>query len=642
MFIFSGPKKPKKMSKYMLMCLSLLYSISSTAQSTLTINNYALSAPNAYDNLDNPTPVNGVVTIAVNDPNQDAYLSTLILEGDGTYINAGDDLIIDGNGISQIVFNYDVVESSSGRTISIKNCGKVHFNSGVFTSTGSNGPITLIIGDDNVSSSSGVTTLEFDKEPVLNGGVYEISVGTIINNVSDLTFPAIDHDTYSKVKFSSWSSSSTQTPIFQTFVSNDGDRMICSPTTNGFTSASAANSGTSVTMTTSNLYVYDATDGDWDSNPTTTSAGTGFFGFVGSGTNTTGVFLASSPALISFEGTPNASHTHNLGYASNAATGGSGDGWNLIGNPYPATIDWSTVSLTNVNNAIYIWDPNTELYRYYVSGTAPSGTYIGSSISAFIPPMQSFWVQATASGASIATTSELNTTIKSTPTTYKTMPDNLIVSLVNVTDTMMQDVFWIKNVASTSLEFEGVEDAWKYKNPNMPSIYTTDSLGEGIAINSIDLSTQHFVPFNIETQLGGDYTLSLEEIVVNPNAYQVYLLDLELNTSHDLSSGSATLTLDSTTLYEDRFALFATTNSTVGLEDLNPSLPWSTKVTGEGIEVVVDHKEVRYELIDLNGRILSSGTFDTKEFIPVQTAGIKVLRVWCAEGSAVRKFNVIK
>jgi len=247
------------------------------------------------------------------------------------------------------------------------------------------------------------------------------------------------------------------------------------------------------------------------------------------------------------------------------------------------------------------------------------------------------------SGGSISQiTSKDNSTVKANPTALKTVPDNLILVLQNTGDSSMYDVSWIKNVSNTSIEFEGTEDAWKYKNPNKPNVYFTDSLNEGIAINSIDLSNYHYIPFTIETHMGGSYTLDLEKVVVNPNAYQVYLLDTELNTTHDFSSGVATLSLDSATIYDDRFALFATTSSTVGLDDLNPSLDWTAVANSEGISVSLDQLSVQYELIDINGRTLSKGGFDYGTFIPVESAGVKILRVWCAEGSAVKKFNVIK
>jgi hypothetical protein len=645
-----------------LMILSLFIASSHVVMSqTLTINNENLTTDGqalqgdfsnlnsaAYSNVTTST-TNNTVTVEVINNSVSASISRVILEGGGNYISPGDDLIIDGKGIPQIVMNADVTENtSSGRTITLTNTGKVHFNSGVFTSSGSNGPINIVIGEDGMSSS-GVGTLEFDKEPSLNGGIYRIAAGTIIDDVG-VTFPS-NANGHSKVKYTTWSASSNGTPTFQTYVPNDGDKMICSPTDNGFTTVSATNtSGGSITINTSNLYYFNASTASWSTSPsssTLTTAGKGFFGWVGSGTNTTGQFLASSPAIISVTGDPNESFTYSLGYTTTVATGASGSGWNLLANPFPATLNWFGMSslLTDVNNAIYLWDPSDNTYDYWVNGvSAPSGSLAGGSISnGLVAPMQSFWVQATSVSASIGQiTSEDNSSMKNTASVYKTAPDNLILVLQNTGDSSMYDVSWIKNVTNTSLEFEGAEDAWKYKNPNKPSIYTTDSLDEGMAINSIDLTNHHYIPFTIETYLGGTYTLNLEEVVTNPNAYQVYLLDTELNTTHDFSSGAATLSLDSATIYDNRFALFTTTSSTVGLDDLNPALDWTTVTTSEGISVSVEQESVQYELIDINGRTLNQGGFDYNTFIPVESAGVKILRIWCAEGSAVKKFNVIK
>jgi len=445
------------MKKFVLLYLSIGISLIAHGQATLTIDNYT-DPDDVYANLLTPTTdQNGTVTIKVNVNTTNATLATSVLMAGGNGYSAGDDLIIDGNGISQIIMESDVTEASaSGRTITITNTAKVHFNGGAFKSTGSNGPLTIVIGEDAMTSS-GVSVLEFDEEPALNGGIYRIAAGTIIDDVG-VTFPS-NASGYSKVKYTTWSASSSSTPTFQTYVPNDGDKMICSPTDDGFTSVSAKNtSGGAVSINTSYLYHFTASTASWATSPssaTLTTPGIGFFGWVGSGTNTTGQFLASSPAIISVTGDPNESFTYSLGYTTTVASGASGSGWNLLANPFPAPLNWVGMSslLTDVNNAIYIWDPSDNTYDYYVNGvSAPTGSLAGGSISGYVAPMQSFWVQATSGSASIGQiTSEDNTTIKQNPSVYKTAPDNLILVLQNTGDSSMYDVSWIKNVSNSSI-----------------------------------------------------------------------------------------------------------------------------------------------------------------------------------------------
>lgn len=70
-------------------------------------------------------------------------------------------------------------------------------------------------------------------------------------------------------------------------------------------------------------------------------------------------------------------------------------GWNLVGNPFAATIDWddgANWTKTNVESAIYIWDPAANggdgeyLTWNGISGTLPN--------NGLIAPFQGFWVKA--------------------------------------------------------------------------------------------------------------------------------------------------------------------------------------------------------------------------------------------------------
>jgi len=70
-------------------------------------------------------------------------------------------------------------------------------------------------------------------------------------------------------------------------------------------------------------------------------------------------------------------------------------GWNLVGNPFAATIDWDgSWTKTNVDGSIYVWDPSASSYKTW-NGTA--GT-LGDGI---IAPFQGFWVKANAAVPSL-------------------------------------------------------------------------------------------------------------------------------------------------------------------------------------------------------------------------------------------------
>ncbi|MCH8548455.1 MAG: T9SS type A sorting domain-containing protein [Balneolaceae bacterium] len=64
-------------------------------------------------------------------------------------------------------------------------------------------------------------------------------------------------------------------------------------------------------------------------------------------------------------------------------------GWNLVGNPYGASIDWNSSSWTrtNIDETIYIWDPNTNQYQTWNGVT-------GDITDGIIAPFQGFWIKA--------------------------------------------------------------------------------------------------------------------------------------------------------------------------------------------------------------------------------------------------------
>lgn len=93
-------------------------------------------------------------------------------------------------------------------------------------------------------------------------------------------------------------------------------------------------------------------------------------------------------------------------------TAAADSGWNLVGNPFAATIDWDDApnwTKTNVESTIYIWDPAANggdgeyLTWNGVTGTLPN--------SGLIAPFQGFWVKASDAAPVLKVNKEAKTTL---------------------------------------------------------------------------------------------------------------------------------------------------------------------------------------------------------------------------------------
>ncbi|WP_345233573.1 hypothetical protein, partial [Hymenobacter saemangeumensis] len=110
------------------------------------------------------------------------------------------------------------------------------------------------------------------------------------------------------------------------------------------------------------------------------------------------------------------------GPVSYAVTRGSmsNSGWQLIGNPYPAPIDWdvvrSTGMLTGIEDAIYVHKPTgryTGSYAAYVNGIGSNGGVKD------LASMQGFFVRATQPTGAVSFTNAARHTSYTAPTVFR-------------------------------------------------------------------------------------------------------------------------------------------------------------------------------------------------------------------------------
>lgn len=203
-------------------------------------------------------------------------------------------------------------------------------------------------------------------------------------------------------------------------------------------------------------------------------------------------------------------------------------GFNLIPNPYPSAIDWDAASgwsLTNVNDAIYVWNS--------ASTTANYGSYVGTTstngVTNIIPVGQSFFVHANTASPSISMNNSVrvhnNTAFMKSGQALNPHELHLFAQSNGVTDEIA-----IRFASDATENFDGHADAYKFSNgldtPQLSSL-TTD--GTQLSINSLPFTDGDvLVPLNFSLTHAAEVTFNATGIEsFNPNA-TLYFEDTEL------------------------------------------------------------------------------------------------------------------
>lgn len=206
-----------------------------------------------------------------------------------------------------------------------------------------------------------------------------------------------------------------------------------------------------------------------------------------------------------------------------AIQGGAADnGWNLVANPYAATINWEAADWqrTNVANAVYIFRYSLGQFASYVGGVGVNG---GSPL---IAPGQAFFVQATGAGPSLVATEQ----VKASGGQMKTALDTgLVMRLRLQVGSQVSEVAY-RHHSSATKGFDAAWDAYALQQ----------SLGQQDSVASLRLVAGG-APYSILSQpaglhfdtlrldmagiAAGSFSLHLSQVLPWLQRYQLTLLD---------------------------------------------------------------------------------------------------------------------
>jgi len=210
-----------------------------------------------------------------------------------------------------------------------------------------------------------------------------------------------------------------------------------------------------------------------------------------------------------FSGTPN---TGNQSLVLTAAGTGDQHGFNLVGNPYPSSIDWATLQPTY--GAAYLWNPTGSIYV--------------STTDAIIAPMQGFFVYTASS-----TTFSLQNANRSHGGTYYKSDNALSNGLIlQASYGEFSDEFRLEFDEQATAGFTLADDAWKLfsSTDGVSQLYSECPDGR----LSIDVRPmQPTIQLGFSNSVTGEYSISLKEIAGMEGAL---LEDTQENTFTDLTT----------------------------------------------------------------------------------------------------------
>ncbi|MFD1870814.1 choice-of-anchor J domain-containing protein [Hymenobacter bucti] len=247
------------------------------------------------------------------------------------------------------------------------------------------------------------------------------------------------------------------------------------------------------------------------------------------------VNLAANQAVDFVGALNNGDYTQTLTRQNQSADGG----WQLVGNPYPAPLDYSLVELTDrvgLDGAIYVHQSAGQYvgtYRSYVNG-------IGNSI---IPMGQGFFARVAAGQAS-ATLALHNsqrvtsyaTQVSVLRTTGETRP---LLNLTLGTATGSADGLYVYAENNATAGFDLKQDAAKLPNANGLNLAALTNDGQPLSIQGLAALAGR-VALRVQVPAAGTYSLTAVELLNLPAGTQPVLEDTKTGQRTPLTAaGSA-------------------------------------------------------------------------------------------------------
>jgi hypothetical protein len=492
---------------------------------------------------------------------------------------SSDNVVIDRNIVMDIDFSQDAGLSftvNSGKTLDISAGYELALAGDLSNSGTINGDLKFNGTSSQIPVLGDIESLELDNAAGMSlsadldiSGALTLTNGLLSLNGYTLTLKANSSSTAIIVDGSGSISGDITIEQYVPVVMT-GHHFLSNPTTNASLSELNDDYTLDLTGTVPNIYYYDEPSASWQ---VPASAGSSMV----SGRGYTGYF--SGNIVVDISGTPNSGTT-------TVSLTNDGNGWNLIGNPYPSAINWDLVTIpAGVSDAVYIWDHDPATWGSYSTYIDNVGANGGTSI---IPMMQSFFVGSTVNtnfsfedNYRITDPGNSGSFLKKAGNTHPLIRLQLSTQGFNT-----EAVIRYKNGASLSYDLK--MDALHLASGEASGVEfaTVSEDNKNLIINTLpDSSLNNITELYLTTGTSGNYSIEMTEFDNFPSAQEIILYDRKLSVAHDLKSGAYNFISDSSDS-ADRF--YINTQLSVGTELIETKDQIKVYLSGKELNILLN------------------------------------------------------
>jgi len=337
--------------------------------------------------------------------------------------------------------------------------------------------------------------------------------------------------------------------------------------------------------------------------------------------STTGNLNQGTYSVVSWTGTTG------LLYTTTNAGNSAIRGFNLVGNPYPSSIDWSTFSNSSsgaavygfhVNPTAYLFNPGTSNYDTY-----NANTHIATgSASKTIPSGQGFFVLANNTSPTLTfnESAKSNTQVTGSNlemgTAVAQTAYNSYLRLKLVTDTLNNRDMVIGFNSTSTMAYNPAEDDQFYPSAGAAqsiSAISSDNVNNAVKwVPFPQNSNNQMIKLSVSAKASGQYTLQRTDLAAIPAIYDVWLMDHYLRDSLDIKHNTTyvfNIDLSDTTTYgNNRFSIVVRQDPALQVHLLSFS---ASKVQGGSQIVWKTENEANYTNFTVQRSAYGDTTFTT-------------------------------